>query len=243
MLCPDAPAFEPWMTAAESVAFFRGQGTAPRARFGTDDALRRAGLSDARDRRVGGFSRGMTQRLGLAVGLVSGADVLLMDEPTSALDPQGRTDVLELISELGRDRAVLFSSHVLADVQRVADTVGILGQGRLVYQGPMQELLDRNVRPSWQIHVRSGSAALAERLRRCDWVAFVDGRDHVLRVDTTSVRAGETQLPSEIAASGAELVAFNPIGADLEAVFFALQQRLPDLGATDPGASPAGATR
>jgi ABC-2 type transport system ATP-binding protein len=220
MLCPDTPAFEPWLTAAETVDLFAGLGP-HRGGADTTEALALAGLVAARDRRVGGFSRGMTQRLGLAVALASAADVLLLDEPTSALDPQGRSDVLELITALGRDHAVVFSSHILADVQRVADTIGVLREGRLIYQGPVEELLDRYTRPSWHLQLRSGVNALAERLGQRDWVAAVRpyGPGQGLRVDTTSVRAGETLLPAEITASGAELVAFNPIGADLETVF------------------------
>jgi len=226
MLCPDTPAFEPWLTAAETVDLFAGLGPHRPAgdRSGTADtakALALAGLAGARDRRVGGFSRGMTQRLGLAVALATDADVLLLDEPTSALDPQGRSDVLELITALGRDHAVVFSSHILADVQRVADTIGVLREGRLIYQGSVEELLDRYTRPSWHLQLRSGVDALAERLGEREWVAAVRpyGQGQGLRVDTTSVRAGETLLPAEITASGAELVAFNPIGADLESVF------------------------
>lgn len=220
MLCPDTPAFEPWLTAAETVDLF-GR-LSPNATTGTDDALALAGLTAARDRRVGGFSRGMAQRLGLAVVLASGAEVLLLDEPTSALDPQGRSEILDLIVALGRDHAVVFSSHILADVQRVADTVGVLREGRLIYQGPVDELLDRHTRPSWQLHLRTGADRLAERLGRLDWVASVRQHEQGLRVDTTSVHAGETLLPAEISASGAELIAFNPVGADLETVFLNL---------------------
>jgi ABC-2 type transport system ATP-binding protein len=219
-LCPDTPAFEPWLTAAETVALFHRLG--PRGTTGADQALALAGLAEARDRRVGGFSRGMAQRLGLAVVLASGADVLLLDEPTSALDPQGRSEILDLISTLGRDHAVVFSSHILADVQRVADTVGVLRDGRLIYQGPVEELLDRHTRPSWRLHLRSRTGPLADRLGRLDWVAAVQPEEQGLRVDTTSLHAGETLLPAEIAASGAELIAFNPIGADLETVFLGM---------------------
>ncbi|MFG2043673.1 ATP-binding cassette domain-containing protein [Dactylosporangium sp. NPDC048998] len=220
MLCPDTPAFEPWLTAAETVELFRR--LSPSSTTGTDQALALAGLTAARDRRVGGFSRGMAQRLGLAVVLASGAQVLLLDEPTSALDPQGRSEVLDLITGLGRDHAVVFSSHILADVQRVADTVGVLREGRLIYEGPVDELLDRHTRPSWQLHLRAGADQLADRLGRLDWVAAVRRHEQGLRVDTTSVHAGETLLPAEISASGAQLIAFNPVGADLETVFLNL---------------------
>ena len=181
LLCPDTPAFEPWLTSAETVDAFTGH--RPAGGVGSD-ALARVGLADVRDRRVGRFSRGMTQRLGLAVVLASGADVLLLDEPTSALDPQGRSDILDLDRRAGRDRAVVVSSHILADVQRIADTVGVLRDGRLLYQGSVSELLDRHTRPSWQLHLRSGARALAGRLAGQPWVAAVRVRRSVACVST-----------------------------------------------------------
>jgi ABC-2 type transport system ATP-binding protein len=216
MLCPDTPAFEPWLTAVETVRLFAAAGA------DIDRALSLAGLADVRERRVGGFSRGMTQRLGLAVTLASGADVLLLDEPTSALDPQGRSDMLDLVKELGRDHAVVMSSHILADVQRVADTVGVLRDGHLIYQGGVAELIDRHTRPSWRLHLRSGADALAARLAGLTWVAGVKPIEGGLQVDTLTLAAGETLLPAQIAESGAELVAFNPVGADLETVFLTM---------------------
>lgn len=239
-LCPDTPAFEPWLTAAETVEFFHdlaSDGAARRdrssGRAGTVDAARAlalVGLADVRERRVGGFSRGMAQRLGLAVVLASGAETLLLDEPTSALDPQGRSDMLDLIKALGRDHAVVFSSHILADVQRVADTVGVLREGRLIYQGPVGELLDRHTRPSWRLQLRTGAPALAARLAGLEWVVTVERDAQGLRVDTTSLYAGETLLPAEIAASGAELIAFNPVGADLETVFLSMVDDVAEVG-------------
>jgi ABC-2 type transport system ATP-binding protein len=216
MLCPDTPAFEPWLTAAETVSLFAADDA------DIDQALSLAGLADVRERRVGGFSRGMTQRLGLAVTLASGADVLLLDEPTSALDPQGRSDILDLVKALGHDHAVVMSSHILADVQRVADTVGVLRDGRLIYQGGVAELIDRHTRPSWRLHLRSGAQALEARLAGLPWVAGVKSVEGGLQVDTLTLAAGETLLPAQIAGSGAELVAFNPVGADLETVFLAM---------------------
>ncbi len=111
------------------------------------------------------------------------------DEPTNALDPQGRSEMLDLIKSLGRDHAVVFSSHILADVQRVADTVGVLREGRLIYPGPVEELLDRHTRPSWRLHLRSDADLLADRLVRLEWVAAIEHEAHGLRVDTTGAQA------------------------------------------------------
>jgi ABC-2 type transport system ATP-binding protein len=226
MLCPDTPAIEPWLTATETVELVRSdnarQGDSRAGEISVEQALALVGLRDARDRRVGGFSRGMAQRLGIAVILTSGAEVLLFDEPTSALDPQGRSDMLSLLTRLGRARAVVVSSHILGDVQRIADTVGVLREGRLLYEGPVRDLIERHTRPSWRLELRSRVDELAQRLRREEWVVAVEMEDRGLRVDTTSLHAGEVLLPAVVAATGAELVAFNAVGADLETVFLGM---------------------
>lgn len=97
---------------------------------GADEALAGVDLAEAADRRVGGFSRGMLQRLGLASCLVGDPQLLLLDEPSSALDPGGRCEVLDLVRRLAGDRTVVLSTHVLSDVQQVCDTVGVLQRGR-----------------------------------------------------------------------------------------------------------------
>ncbi|MEX2562605.1 MAG: ATP-binding cassette domain-containing protein, partial [Nitriliruptoraceae bacterium] len=121
----DTPQFEPWLTAREIVDLARRltAGALPADRV--DAALSRVGLTEAADRRVAGFSRGMLQRLGLATGLVGQPDVLILDEPSSALDPAGRREVLDLIGELSGTITIVLSTHVLADVQQVCDVVGV----------------------------------------------------------------------------------------------------------------------
>lgn len=138
--CPDTPTFEPWLTAAEVLVHSSRLGR----RGDTDpdpdrirSVLDRVGLDDAAHRRVGGYSRGMSQRLGIAAALVRDPGILLLDEPTSALDPVGRADVMALVTELGHDLLVVFSSHILDDVERVADDLVVLHRGAVVHRGPM----------------------------------------------------------------------------------------------------------
>ena len=152
-VCPDVPDFDGWLTAREVVDLACGAGCARPGRGRGDRSARTAGLTDAADRRVGGFSRGMVQRLGLACALVSDPELLILDEPTSALDPVGRADILDLVAGLRGQRTVIFSSHILADVQRVADSVGILRDGRLVYQGTARDLIDTYLSPRWLIRL------------------------------------------------------------------------------------------
>jgi ABC-2 type transport system ATP-binding protein len=135
-ICPDVPEFEPWLTAREVVDLTRRLTAPDRPVEATAAILAEVGLADAADRRVGGFSRGMTQRLGLAVALVGDPRLIIMDEPTAALDPAGRARLVALLKRLAERTAVLISSHDLTQIQQAASTVGVVHHGRLVYQGP-----------------------------------------------------------------------------------------------------------
>jgi ABC-2 type transport system ATP-binding protein len=174
-------------------------------------------------RRVGGFSRGMIQRLGLACALVGGPQLLILDEPTSALDPAGRAEVLSPVASLRGQCTVIFSSHILADVQRVADHVGILRAGRLLYQGPTQELIDTYLRPRWLLRVAGDPTPAITAIQAQPWATRVE---HLgggeLRVDATSLDAGEHGIPAALAACGARQVSCEPLAADLESAFLAL---------------------
>src|SRR5450759_1277482 len=141
---PDVPGFYEWMTAEEFLRFAGGLfGISRRVldeRLGM--LLDLAGLSDVKTK-IGGYSRGMKQRLGVAQALVNAPRLLLLDEPTSALDPMGRKDVLDMLTSLRGRTTVFFSTHILADVERVCDTVAILDRGRVVAQAPIDELKAR----------------------------------------------------------------------------------------------------
>jgi ABC-2 type transport system ATP-binding protein len=189
-------------------------------------ALRSAGLADDAGRRVGGFSRGMTQRLGLAAALVGDPELLMLDEPTSALDPAGRAEILDLVAAMRGQRTVIFSSHILADVQRVADHVGILRRGRLLYQGGTRALVDEHLTPSWVLRLGSPAADVLAKLRGESWVKRVERLDEErIRIDADSIEHGERGIPEVLASCRARLVACEPLAADLEAAFLALTGR------------------
>jgi len=227
-VCPDVPEFDGWLTAFEVVDLARSF-VAPE-RNGADvlTALRVAGLSDSARRRVGGFSRGMTQRLGLACALVGDPKLLILDEPTSALDPAGRAEVLSLVAGLRGRCTVIFSSHILADVQRVADQVGILRTGRLLYQGATQELIDTYLRPRWLLRVAGTIGPVLAAIQSQPWATHVEqvGADE-LHIDAVSLDAGERGIPAALAAVGARQVSCEPLAADLESAFLALTKEQP----------------
>ncbi|HVB44157.1 MAG TPA: ABC transporter ATP-binding protein [Streptosporangiaceae bacterium] len=222
-VCPDVPEFDSWLTGYEAVGLARSL-VAPTV--GAEQvlaALATAGLSEAAGRRVGGFSRGMVQRLGLACALVGDPQLLILDEPTSALDPVGRAEMLSLVAAMRGRRTVIFSSHILADVQRIADQVGILRDGRLLYQGATRHLIDTYLKPTWTVRLAAGADQVAAAMATAPWATRVErtGPDDI-RVDAVSIEAGERGIPAVIAACGARQVSCEPAAADLESAFLAL---------------------
>ena len=141
---PELFRYQPWLTAAEVLALHVRLAGVPVTAAQRRECLVTVGLADRADDRVGGFSKGMQQRLGLAVALVARPELVVLDEPTSALDPLGRADVRDLLLELkARNVAVLLNSHLIGEVERVCDRVVILDQGRVAAAGSLAELLGR----------------------------------------------------------------------------------------------------
>lgn len=214
---PDTPKFDPWMTAREvvelSLNLAMSEGNA-------DTVLDRTGLLDVASRRVGGFSRGMLQRLGLAAAVVGNPDLLLLDEPAAALDPAGRREVLDMVSDLRGDSTIVFSSHILDDVEQVCDAIGILNKGRFVYEGTLEELVRGSSRvPSYRIRVRGSGDRLVEALQLCDWVTDVSGEGDTVIVSAGSTAVIERELVPCLARVDAAVVSIAPVDRSLEDVF------------------------
>ncbi len=135
MLMPDTPDFFPLLTAREIVDLARYPFRKEVSEESVAEVIELVGLGDSIDRRVGGFSRGMKQRLGLAATLIGEPHLLLLDEPCSALDPIGRREILDVILRLKSKSAVLFSTHLLSDVEAVCDSVTVVDHGKTLYEG------------------------------------------------------------------------------------------------------------
>lgn len=135
MLMPDTPDFFPLLTAREVVDLARYPFRKEVNEQAVPQIIEDVGLTEAIDRRVGGFSRGMKQRLGLAATLIGQPRLVLLDEPCSALDPIGRREVMDFISQLRGKSTVLFSTHILSDVEDVCDSVTVVNDGKALYGG------------------------------------------------------------------------------------------------------------
>ncbi len=136
----DDPTFYPLMSARRNLRLL-GSMSGPVSEERIDEVLEIAGLSDRSESRVGGFSHGMKQRLGIAQALLHSPELIVLDEPTSGLDPRGMKDVRELVRDLGASGTTVFlSSHLLHEVEQVCTRAVILNKGRVVVQGPVSEL-------------------------------------------------------------------------------------------------------
>jgi ABC-2 type transport system ATP-binding protein len=225
---PQDPAFYPWMTAREFVDHVgRVFGLPAQERLArTDELLHLVGLAEVADRRVGGFSGGMGQRLGIAQALVNRPPVLLLDEPVSGLDPAGRKELLQLIERLRGECTVFMSTHILADVERVCDTVAIIDRGRLLAEAPQQELLGRYAVPAFEVEVENDLAehlaAWAETIRSHSWVALVSLDRATARVVVNDVEIARRELLASAVAAGLVLDRYELVRPSLEDVFLRL---------------------
>jgi len=144
MLMPDTPDFFPLLTAREIVDLARYPFRKEVSEESVTEVIELVGLGDSIDRRVGGFSRGMKQRLGLAATLIGEPQLLLLDEPCSALDPIGRREILDVIFRLRSKSTVLFSTHLLSDVEAVCDSVTVVDHGKALYEGTVSGIRKSN---------------------------------------------------------------------------------------------------
>ncbi|MDQ0115629.1 ABC transporter ATP-binding protein [Paenibacillus harenae] len=171
---PQSPSFYNWMTGYEYTVYagrLCGLATSE-AKAAATKLLERVGLANAAGKKIGSYSGGMKQRLGLAQALIHRPKLLIMDEPVSALDPVGRRDVLSLLRELKQETTVLFSTHVLHDAEALCDDVIIIREGQIALQGGIAAIQDENRKPVIELTVDSDAhsqawlAGMKARMRR-----------------------------------------------------------------------------
>jgi ABC-2 type transport system ATP-binding protein len=209
------------LTAREHVAFAaesKGVEADPAA------VLERVGLADAVDRRAGGFSKGMTQRLALAMALVGDPDLLILDEPSTGLDPNGAREMRDIVrAERDRGATVFFSSHVLGQVEAVCDRVGILRAGELVAEDSIEGLREKSGTDT-TLEIRVGDPdALDESVLEA--VESVDGVSEV-RVESTGLTVaceGDVKMAvlDALEFAGATVEDFSTREASLDDLFAA----------------------
>jgi ABC-2 type transport system ATP-binding protein len=213
---PELFRYQDWLTAREVLALHCALARLPRSSWAEqiDEALRAVGLLGRERDRVGTFSKGMQQRLGLGVALLGRPDLVVLDEPTSALDPVGRHDVREIIHALKRRGTTVFlNSHLLTEVEHVCDRVAIVDHGRVIACGTLGELL--NSEGTLRLRLAGLEASGREALARYGAVSVADGWHQVRGVREQAV----PDLVAELVALGVRVYAVDPGRQSLEEHF------------------------
>jgi ABC-2 type transport system ATP-binding protein len=223
--CPETDGFYGRLTGFEFVAALgRLSGLPkPKAREKAAETLELVGLSDAKDRRIGAYSKGMRQRVKLAQALVHDPDLLILDEPLSGMDPLGRRDMLRLIRRLGESgKDILLASHVLHEVESVTSRILLINKGRILAEGDVHEI--RELIDAHPHHVRiecDRPRELAEKLVASADVVTVtiepDGK--TLVVQTTRPDDFHARLPAVLVEGGFNVEALESEDDNLAAVF------------------------
>ena len=210
---PELFRYQPWLSAAEVLALHVRLSRIDVSAREQRECLALVGLAERAGDRVGGFSKGMQQRLGLAVALVAGPELVVLDEPTSALDPLGRVDVRDIVLALkSRGVAVLLNSHLIGEVERVCDRVVILDRGRVAASGTLAELLGQR---ELRLQLSDLSPAAEARLAATGRVEQA-GDWFTLALPTDDDGTAVPDLVRDLAASGARVHAVEPARITLE---------------------------
>ena len=220
----EQPAFYPWMTGSEFLNFV-GElfGLAPKVRRERcSELLELVGLSGAAKKKIGAFSHGMRQRLGIAQALMNRPEVLFLDEPVSALDPIGRKEVLELLAGLKGKSTVFFSSHILTDVDRICDEIAVLHHGRLLVQAPTQALKEQYAQPVISIELESDASMLSGLLRQEPYVRRVAIEENLASVLVSDLALAKQRLPALLVEAKLPLLRYEVTLPTLEDVFVQL---------------------
>jgi len=217
---PDVPGFYAWMTAPQFLEYvgrlFGLRRDAIDERSGA--LLDMAGLTSVRTT-IGGFSRGMKQRLGIAQALMNAPRLLLLDEPTSALDPIGRREVLDMIASLRGRTTVFFSTHILADVERVCDRVAILHRGRVVANATTAEIKRRAAVDRLTMDIEGELEPLVADLAHQPWVRSVERLGARLSLAVEDLAQAQREIPAAVARAGVGLKRLETEELSLEDVF------------------------
>ena len=221
----ESPRFYPYLTGRknlELLAAFDGDGAAGRI----DEVLEVVELSPRAKHRVGGYSHGMRQRLGIAAALLRRPRLLILDEPATGLDPAGMRDMRQLIRRLADEGiTVLLSSHQLPEVQELCDRVAIVDSGRVVYEGALADLR-RQGGAGYRLHTTDDARAL-EVARAQAGIEHAASGEHGVHFQAEERHVGELSLA--LAHAGIGILAVTPELATLEDLFF----RLTEGGAGD----------
>jgi ABC-2 type transport system ATP-binding protein len=209
------------MTAVDYLKFMAELRHIPNAEERAYETLELVDLEDRADSYIGNFSKGMRQRVGLAQALIHRPEVIILDEPTIGLDPAQVVEVRKVIREIGRDRTVLFSTHILSEAQQLSDRVLIINKGRIVTEDTPENLQSRVLGAERVLlRVRGDADGLDETVKKVKGTRKVETRqEDAVEFEFSAGQDVRPQVAKAVVQAGYELVEMRPVGMSLEEIF------------------------
>ena len=214
------------MTAVDYLKFMAELRRIPNAEDRAYETLEQVNLQDRAKSFIGNFSKGMRQRVGLAQALIHRPEVLILDEPTIGLDPAQVVEIRNVIKEIGKDRTVLLSTHILSEAQQLCDRVLIINQGNIVAEDTPENLQSRLVGSQRVIlRVRGDSDGLDAAVKKVKGTRSIESKDtDTIEFEFSSGQDVRPQVAKAVIQAGYELIEMRPVGMSLEEIFLELTQ-------------------
>ena len=212
------------MTAIDYLKFMADLRRIPNPEERAYETLEGVNLKERADSYIGTFSKGMRQRVGLAQALIHRPEVLILDEPTIGLDPAQVVEMRNVIREIGKDRTVLLSTHILSEAQQICDRVLIINKGQIVTEDTPENLQSRLVGAQRVVlRVRGDSDGLSNKIARVKGVQAVEAKpDGSVEFEFAAGEDTRPQVAKAVVQAGYELLELRPVGLSLEEIFLEL---------------------
>jgi ABC-2 type transport system ATP-binding protein len=224
---PQHPVFHEWMTAREFLEYVGKLSELPtkEAKERSAELLELVGIADAKNRRIGKFSGGMKQRLGIAQAIIHRPKLIMLDEPVSALDPFGRREVLELLEKLKLEATVLFSTHILNDAEEVCESILFLHNGEIIESGTMDEFREKYHQSKIDLVFSQEASSLLSTLSDHPTVLSILNEGNKVSIYTEDIEAVKTLILSQAARENWPLLKYEIGSISLEDVFMKVVQK------------------
>lgn len=218
---PQYPVFHNWMTGKEFLIYVGQLAhlTKKDASERADTLLKRVGIADAGNRKIGKYSGGMKQRLGIAQAMIHEPLLIMLDEPVSSLDPIGRREVLTLMEELKEQTTILFSTHILSDAEEVSDDLLLMSQGEIVESGSIQQLREKHQTAKIELAFHEDQEVYLEKVKEITGVkeARIERNEIILLVE--DIEKARSEILLKITEEKWPLIKFEVSRTSLEDLF------------------------
>lgn len=219
---PESPTFYTYMTGSEYLLFISKISAIPykKAKKEVDKLLNTVKLKEAANKKIQTYSRGMKQKLGLAVALLDNPEIIFLDEPTSALDPESRYDIFNQILEMKKNgKTILLSTHILTDAERVCDYIGILDEGKIIFSGKIKELKQKYALPIYDIVFENLPYNIKEKFNNVKWIADIKIKNDTVSIYINDFELAKKNILSEISKLDIPVISLQQRENTLEDIF------------------------